>query len=85
MHIERYEDSFTLRCVEKSEIPGKMKVVIPVFIQRAQEEDVCSDLLFEPSEDLMQKTSLLIAPSLVNVRGKTSSPCAFSIRLMRPR
>lgn len=70
----------TLRCVERSEIPGNTEVIIPIFIQRAHEEDICDDLLFEPSEDLMERTSLLMAPSIVNVRGKMTVP----LRILNP-
>nr|XP_034339273.1 uncharacterized protein LOC117693135 [Crassostrea gigas] len=70
----------TLRCVERSEIPGNTEVIIPIFIQRAHEEDICDDLLFEPSEDLMERTSLLMAQSIVNVRGKMTVP----LRILNP-
>lgn len=47
-----------------------MEVIIFIFIQRVYEEDICDDLLFEFSEDLMERILLLMVLFIVNVRGK---------------
>jgi hypothetical protein len=63
-----------LRCVETCDIPGNSEVIIPVFVQRECEADVDDDLKFEPSRDLKEKTSLLLAPAVINIRGRKSVP-----------
>ena len=74
------QKGITLRCVERCDIPGNSEVIIPVFVQRECEADVEDDLIFEPSRDLMEKTSLLLAPAVINIRGRKSVP----LRVMNP-